>query len=477
MSQAKRILLYYLIILGLAYALIKLIPINFQPATWQLTKSDAIIGTATDSIEALDTIALSFEKPDSLVVNDSIPLVKDTIVSSDFLSYPTAFHTQLKKLKKALAESVQNNEVIRILHFGDSQIEGDRITAYLREAFQEKYGGSGPGLISILDLQRLNPSVWLEHSKSWRLHSIYAKPKQDSINRFGLMGQTALLPPNTRAFFKMSRSPWAESHASNYQQIRLFIAPHADSILINGSIKSTEIINDTLGRSDELTEINWTFPEPSPSLKIYLESKTQLNILACALDSTSGVAVDNIALRGQNTPLLQHTDGELFQAMGEHLNIGMVIFQYGTNMVPVKRKQYGFYKKILTQQFELLQQYIPNVPVLVVGISDAAFNKDGKTESYKHLTKIRDAQKETAHKYGFAFFDLYEAMGGEGAIIDWSNQSPPLALTDYIHFTRLGGKHAAELINKSLITELDKIKSIESIPLIMRIDSTSWNNY
>lgn len=477
MSQAKRILLYYLIILGLAYALVKFIPINFEPAKWQLAKSDAIIGTATDSIEAIDTFALIPNRPDTVVVLDSIPVTKDTIISNDFLSYPTIFHTQLKELKKQLSGSVKNNEVIRILHFGDSQIEGDRITAYIRETFQEKYGGSGPGLISILDLQRLNPSVWLEHSKSWRLHSIYTNPKQDSINQFGLMGQTALLPSNTKAFFKMSRSPWAESHASNYQQIRLFIAPHADSIHINGSIKSTEIINDSLGRSDELTEINWTFPEPSPSLKIYLKSKTQLNILACALDSTSGVAVDNIALRGQNTPLLQRTDGELFQAMGEHLNIGMVIFQYGTNMVPINRKNYGFYKKILAQQFELLQQYIPDVPVLVVGISDAAYNKDGKIEAYQHLTKIRDAQKEIAHKYGFAFFDLYEAMGGEGAIIEWSNQTPPLALTDYIHFTRLGGKHAAELINKSLISELDKIKSIDSIPLIMRIDSTSWNNY
>jgi len=37
----------------------------------------------------------------------------------------------------------------RIIHYGDSQIEGDRITGYLRNRLQHMYGGSGPGFIPV----------------------------------------------------------------------------------------------------------------------------------------------------------------------------------------------------------------------------------------------------------------------------------------------------------------------------------------
>ncbi|NDH91162.1 MAG: hypothetical protein EBZ22_09835, partial [Flavobacteriia bacterium] len=43
-------------------------------------------------------------------------------------------------------EKVRQGGSARILHFGDSQIEGDRITGDLRDALQRVYGGEGPGM-------------------------------------------------------------------------------------------------------------------------------------------------------------------------------------------------------------------------------------------------------------------------------------------------------------------------------------------
>ena len=39
---------------------------------------------------------------------------------------------------------------VRILHYGDSQIECDRITSLLRQKFQEEFGGMGVGLVPAL---------------------------------------------------------------------------------------------------------------------------------------------------------------------------------------------------------------------------------------------------------------------------------------------------------------------------------------
>ena len=42
--------------------------------------------------------------------------------------------------------TLHDSTLVRIMHYGDSQIEGDRITSFIRNKFQVKFGGSGPGL-------------------------------------------------------------------------------------------------------------------------------------------------------------------------------------------------------------------------------------------------------------------------------------------------------------------------------------------
>ena len=40
-----------------------------------------------------------------------------------------------------------SDRLVRIVHYGDSQLEEDRITSYLRENVQAKFGGSGIGML------------------------------------------------------------------------------------------------------------------------------------------------------------------------------------------------------------------------------------------------------------------------------------------------------------------------------------------
>ncbi len=455
-----------MIIIGLAYVLLHYLPVQFNPQQFNFSNPEHLVSNQQDSTDINAVLPLDSLKTDSLDTLAINPSEKDTIITSSCLSCPTTFLNKLKTFNQRLILTHQNKEVIRVLHFGDSQIEGDRITAYLREAFQNRFGGSGPGLNSVMDVQHMNPSVWLNNNDQWELKSIYDSHRDLAKNTYGILGQYAYLPPLMNGQIKISRSPWAEPHSANYQSIRLFIAPHHVSVIIEGAIKNTNVINDTLAPSKNLTEINWSFPQVSPTLSLTLQSNGEIAVLGCALDSTSGVAVDNIALRGQSTPLLHRTDGDLFKAMGTHLNIGMVILQYGTNMIPVETTNYEFYKRILARQFDLLNEYIPDIPVLFIGIADAAKSVEGKIKSYEHLEELRNAQKDMALHYGFAYFDLYEAMGGEGSIIEWTESNPPLALTDYIHFSRKGGEKAANLITNALWTQFDQfIQPVDSTQL------------
>ncbi|MBI9062860.1 MAG: hypothetical protein JEZ14_12820 [Marinilabiliaceae bacterium] len=481
MKPSLKVWIYYIIIAGIVLVLNQWMPvtINLSQLNWE-TNHESII-TSADTIELLpahpplfDTLPVrdTLSKP---VQKDSIP--RDTILKQSYLSAKPAFFSDLKVLYQKLATAKDRGKIIRILHIGDSQIEGDRITRYLRENFQEQFGGSGPGLTTIYDPSRMNPSIWLNNAGDWHIRSVFDRKHHLADKTYGVMGVVAELSKKEKGSVKISRSPWAEPHAANYQKIRLFVAPHLDTLRIMGDIKKTVVINDTLLPSNALTEINWEFTQLSPTLKMNFESNDAVRILGCALDSTAGIAMDNIALRGQSTPLLHRTDGEVFEAMAEHLNVGMIIFQFGTNMIPTVANNYSFYKKMLSRQFHLLKTYLPNIPVLVIGIADAAHLDEGELKTYDHLTKIRDAQKQVTLEHDFAFFDLYEAMGGKGSIIKWANADPPRALSDYIHFTKLGGKEAAKLIWSPLreqFTEFDNYP-IPSLDVTRLSDSLQWN--
>jgi hypothetical protein len=47
----------------------------------------------------------------------------------------------------ALMENGSKNEVIHIMHYGDSQIEMDRISSLFRQRLQDQFGGMGAGIV------------------------------------------------------------------------------------------------------------------------------------------------------------------------------------------------------------------------------------------------------------------------------------------------------------------------------------------
>jgi len=58
--------------------------------------------------------------------------------------YPVDNPEFVQQLKSKLS-----SESCRIIHYGDSQLEGDRITGYLRNRLQGMYGGNGPGFLPL----------------------------------------------------------------------------------------------------------------------------------------------------------------------------------------------------------------------------------------------------------------------------------------------------------------------------------------
>ncbi|UCH15358.1 MAG: hypothetical protein JSV22_05170, partial [Bacteroidales bacterium] len=75
---------------------------------------------------------------------DTIRANADSLIKSiSKIEYPDNDPEALHSIFKALKNLKNSNKLIRIMHYGDSQIEGDRMTSLIRNKLQNKFGGAG----------------------------------------------------------------------------------------------------------------------------------------------------------------------------------------------------------------------------------------------------------------------------------------------------------------------------------------------
>ena len=250
MGRPGKIFAYYISIMLVFAGLVYIVPPNIIPLpksniSEHLLDSSMFIPDSTfhDSllVELTDTLAAT----DSIPVRDSLT-VKDTIPKIEIpnLTLPDETFAQLHEFFHKASEAKKAGKTVRVLHMGDSQIEGDRITRYIRESLQERFGGSGPGLFTVVDPQKLNPSVWLDSYGDWLLYKIFYRNRVLKDRQYGIMGTVAKFNAETNSGFRFRPSPWAEEKAKKYYKVRLFLGEIKDTLYVKGYIGKTEIISE-----------------------------------------------------------------------------------------------------------------------------------------------------------------------------------------------------------------------------------------
>jgi len=353
---------------------------------------------------------------------------------------------------------------IHVLHYGDSQIEGDRITGHLRNAWQSVWGGSGPGFLSPLSPI---PSLAMRQSWNgeWQRYARFGK-RDTSIqhNRFGLMAAFAQPSPNATDSTSNAATLRFEPHPRGYRRNRTFNQLHLAlgqlnepttlQLTLNGrDTLLVPLIPDTLAQSLSLplTALDTTTFE---SLELHFDGGYP-EIDGIGMWTDSGIVVHNLAMRGSSGTVFRQLDREQFSRQLDAIRTELVMLQYGGNTVPYiedveSAQRYG---RWFTSQIRLFQSLLPGVPIIVIGPSDMARKTGTRMETYPQLTYVRDALKEAALANGALYWDIFEVMGGEGSMVAWVQSDPPLASSDHIHFTPAGAKQIAELFRQSIQAE------------------------
>ena len=380
------------------------------------------------------------------------------------LEYPRGDISLLFSFFNKLTHSYHIDGGIRILYYGDSQIEGDRITSSLRNKLQMKFGGMGPGLISARMVVSYTQSVQVWSSSNWRRYTL--RDFRDSIishNRLGLMMNVCryTLPgrfnknngSQTEGVIRISGSGMGFSSAEEYRYCRLLLGNIIDSCFIELKASENYSYSDTLEPLTGLNIVSWQVKQPVKKLEITLRGKTSPDVYGIALDDTSGVAVDNIPMRGSSGTDFTKTDTAFLRKMYTELNAELLIFHFGVNVAMNVVKSYKYYENLLFRELSALKKIHPDIPIIVIGISDMNISNGIDSESISNLEAIRTAQKKAAFRTNCIFWDLYKAMGGKNSMKKWVTADPALGKKDHIHFSYKGANKVAEMFYETLMQD------------------------
>ena len=429
-----------------------------------------ILAVTTDSAATTDTQALA----DSLAL-DSLaqvtPFVFDTaklrpLEERIALHYPNGDKQLLWPLFQHLESAGSGGHPIRIMHYGDSQLEGDRITAYLRNKLQSQFGGTGPGLFAVADIvpsfsiDRILTDNWIRYSVMGR------KDKTQKHDRFGALSTfsrfTPILPdtvaPDTIVHTgSITLRPLRRAYgkAQQFSVCKLYFGWHRSPVTVELRKDGVAVETEEIPPTDGLLVREWRLGNTPGELTITFTGTDSPDVYGISLESRNGLAVDNIAARGGSGYEFRRVDQGVLSEMYADLDVKLLILQYGGNVLPNLKsaEEAAQYGRFFGAQIGRFKKMIPGVAVIVIGPSDMSIKEGENYVTRPFLEEVRDALKSNALAQGAVFWDMYEAMGGRNSMVSWVTADPPLAATDYTHFSPQGAKKVGELFYTALIND------------------------
>ncbi len=160
-------------------------------------------------------------------------------------------------------------------------------------------------------------------------------------------------------------------------------------------------------------------------------------------------------MRGSSGTIFNRMEYGHLNRMYANLNVKLFILQFGGNVMPYIKDSTAAinYGRWFYSQLRTLKKMRPDASFVVIGPSDMSYKNKDKYVTYEFLPLVRDELKKATLKAGFAYWDMYEAMGGHNSMPSWVNAEPALAGSDYTHFTPRGAKLIANMFYNALMIE------------------------
>ena len=419
-----------------------------------------------DVDDVLDKVSKSFEMTCSETQFDSLVFFRDYLtLNPNRIILPDDDYTYFDPLFQKLEHAKQDKKIYRVMHYGDSQIEMDRISSVLRQRLQELFGGSGPNMIPAI--QRVSSiSVSQTYSGGLTRYCVYgdSTTRRAPHGRYGVMTQFSQTNGQATISFNKTRHSQAFEKVKEISRVGLLIGNNSEGF--KATLRTDTLKNEskTCAANSGVSLLSWELPAEVSRGTITLQGNAE--IYAILLDGEDGVAVDNNPLRGCSGTIFTRINKQVMAESFDALDTRMIILQFGGNRMPGIHgsKAIGSYMTELEKQINYFKEVAPQATLLFIGPADMGKSYNGRIGTWKGLPELNDSLRATALRNGIAYWDMFHVMGGEGSMAQYVKHRPALAGPDYIHFTFLGAQEIGDDLAKSLTTYYDFYKMRQRLP-------------
>lgn len=318
---------------------------------------------------------------------------------------------------------------IRMMHYGDSQIEGDRITAFIRNKLQGRFGGFGMGLCSPVavysqfSIKQTDSQNWYRYN-GFGYSDNYANHKKFgpmiAYNRYAPATDTATWRASTKysGWLQFNKSDIGYSNTSQYRKISIYYGNSRSKVKITLKSDDQVLVTDSLQSGSDMHVFNYTSSTYLNNLRLEFEGYDSPDFYGISFEDETGIYVDNIALRGSSGTVFTTTDGELLAKSFSYMGVDLFILQFGGNSVPYieDKKSAEQFANYFYYQMAFLKNVVPDACFIVIGPSDMSVKIKDDFVTYPNLENIVNELRKATHKAGGVYWDMYTAMGGKNSL-------------------------------------------------------------
>ncbi len=369
--------------------------------------------------------------------SDSLESYQNRLDSSDTrFWFPNDDDRFFDALFAAFEQTRQSGRTIRIVHYGDSQIEMDRMTNRLRAYMQQTFGGGGPGLVPFATLI---PSLSVSTYGSGDL--VRQSPFGDSTvvraaGNYGPMVQDFHVAGTATSTITAGTHRSCDSRLRQFSRCKIIFCNRPGPFDITFSDRTGGYTDHQRQEEEGVHSFEWKLDSATTSVRLSVSGNA--DIYGIMVDNGPGVAVDNIPMRGCSGHQFTQINRQQLSDAYAMMDIGLIIMQFGGNSVPYLKSQKSIdaYCANMGRQIDRLHQCCPEAKILFVGPSDMCANVEGEIHTYPMLPKVVSSLRDTARAHGAAYWSIYDAMGGYNSMSAWVANG--LGGADYVHFSQRG---------------------------------------
>ena len=413
----------------------------------------------------MDDVKKSFEMTCSETMYDSLLFFRDYLTENPNRIYlPDDDYTFFDSLFAQFERAQAEGKTYRVMHYGDSQIEMDRISSVFRQKLQELFGGSGPNMIPAI--QTVSTISVSQHATNLKRYTLYgdSTTRRANHNRYGVMSQFGQVSGQGSVSFSQTSHSQAFEKAKQISSVSVLLGRNSQDFTLSLKCDTLTTVPKVLDANDSVSLVTWRLPVNVK--KGFINFKGNAEIYAVLLDGDPGVALDNVALRGCSGTIFTRINEAVLRQSFDLLDTRLIILQFGGNRMPgiAGSKNIASYMNELEKQIDYLKQLAPQCTFLFIGPADMGKSYNGKMGTWRGLPELNDSLRAMALRNDVAYWDMFHVMGGEGSMAQWVKHSPPMAGPDYVHFTFRGAQEIGSDLAKSFTTYYDFYKLRQHVP-------------